>query len=76
MERRTRSQHNEVNLLPFSGLGIALPCVNARAEFSRLVPIAAEAESPQQPLRPDFMPICNGYGFRLLIALGREIRGR
>lgn len=78
MERRNRSQHNEAKLLPFSGLGISLSCVSTRAALCELTPIPTEKESSIRPLLSEYIPVCNGYGsgFSLLIALGREIRGR
>lgn len=78
MERTTRSQHNEAALLPFSGLGIALSGVTARAACCHLIPIRYEKVLCSRHMLPDLLLVCNGYGsgFSLQIALGREIRGR
>lgn len=78
MERTTRSQHNEAALLPFSGLGIALSSVTARAACCHLIPIPYEKVLYSPDMLPDFLPVCNGHGsgFGLQVALGREIRGR
>ncbi|OBQ45970.1 hypothetical protein [Halodesulfovibrio spirochaetisodalis] len=78
MERINRSQHNEAMLLPFSGLGIPLSDVAARATLCELTPVTVEYEDRIKPVLPESLPVCNGYGsgFNLLIALGREIRGR
>ncbi|WP_430735020.1 hypothetical protein [Halodesulfovibrio aestuarii] len=80
MERKIRSQHDEVMLLPFSGLGTTLSCANAHAALCKLTPIPTGKKSDSvRPLLPTaFISVSNGYGsgFGMLIALGRETRGR
>lgn len=79
MERFDRSQQDEAMLLPFSGLGHDMSCVQARAALCEFKPVPTGNDSDGvQPLLPEALPACKGYGsgFSLLIALGREIRGR
>ncbi|UZP68944.1 hypothetical protein N1030_08230 [Desulfovibrio mangrovi] len=79
METVLRPATGEASGLPFTGLGHDLAPVAAHAALLEWVPAPRKAvllqdPSGLHPTRPETLPAVAGFG--LLVALGREIRGR
>ncbi|MFV0349711.1 MAG: hypothetical protein ACK5JO_14120 [Halodesulfovibrio sp.] len=79
METVLRPATGEASGLPFTGLGHDLAPVIARAALLEwtAIPVLAVLHpdaSGLRPARPEMLPAVAGFG--LLVALGREIRGR
>lgn len=78
METVSRPATGEASGLPFSGLGHDMSALNQRACLLELCAFRPVMLHPVvrgfMPVRPETLPAVAGFG--LLVALGREIRGR
>lgn len=77
MERTQRSIHGMGKELPFNGLGHTFAPVLARAAKTMLIPVLSEPQTDVAVCAPCYLKQAPRHsGFALLVALGREIRGR
>jgi len=68
------SAAHKAKTMPFEGLGFAMDTVQAVAQTMTLSPLRRNDYSGVTLPMPDFVAQPSGYS--LLVALGREIRGR
>ena len=75
--RNVTNQHTAATMpeqMPFAGLGFAMDSVRTAAQGMSLIPHDHGGRPERCPAAPDAWTRPAGY--RLLVTLGREIRGR
>lgn len=68
------NQHEAAGAMPFDGLGLAMDCVRTAAQM--MTPVYHDRAGSERSCLPVADVVWQPSGYALLVALGREIRGR